>query len=340
MSINNRSFKTLAGIAGIMIAAMALSGCAQKVRTNAALDEAKAAYQAAQANPTVMRSAPLELKKAEMALTKAEETFQQKGELAIVEHQAYLSKQHSAIAQEIGNQKMAEAAIEQASAERNKVLLQARATEADLAQKQAALDKAAALKAQQEASAEKAAALKAMEEAQAQKAAAEKAAMDAETQRLAAEKAMAEATAAQEKAAKLEQEIADLQAVKADRGLVMTLGDVVFDVNKADLKPGGVVTVDKLAAFLAEYPTRRVMIEGFTDSTGSAEYNQGLSERRALAVRKALLDKGIESTRVDLRGYGEEFPVATNATAAGRQMNRRVEIIISDEAGVIPARTK
>lgn len=326
MSINNRRFKTFAGIAGIMIAALALSGCAQKVMTNPAVDEAKAAYQAAQANPTVMRSAPLELKKAEMALTKAEETFQQKGDLAVVEHQAYLSKQHSAIAQEIGNQKMAEAAVEQASAERNKVLLEARATEATLAQKQAA--------------AEKAAAIKAMEEAQAQKAAAEKASMEAAEQRMAAEKAMAEATAAQETTAKLQQEISELQAVKADRGLVMTLGDVVFDVNKADLKPGGLVTVEKLAAFLAEYPTRRVMIEGFTDSTGSAEYNQGLSERRALAVRKALLDKGIESTRVDLRGYGEEFPVATNATAAGRQMNRRVEIIISDEAGVIPARTK
>ena len=179
-----------------------------------------------------------------------------------------------------------------------------------------------------------------MEEAQAQKVVAEKASMEAAEQRMAAEKAMAEATAAQETTAKLQQEISELQAVKADRGLVMTLGDVVFDVNKADLKPGGLVTVEKLAAFLAEYPTRRVMIEGFTDSTGSAEYNQGLSERRALAVRKALLDKGIESTRVDLRGYGEEFPVATNATAAGRQMNRRVEIIISDEAGVIPARTK
>jgi outer membrane protein OmpA-like peptidoglycan-associated protein len=326
MSNKNCRIKIFYGIAGLIMAALALSGCAQKMTSNTALDEAKIAYQAAQANPTVMRSAPLELKKAEMALTKAEETFQKNGELAVVEHQAYLSKQHSAIAQEIGNQKMAEAAIEQASAERNKVLLEARATEATLAQKQAA--------------AEKAAAMKAMEEAQAQKAAAEKASMEAAEQRMAAEKAMAEALAAQEKAGKLEQEIAELQAVKADRGLVMTLGDVVFDVNKADLKPGGILTVDKLAAFLAEYPTRRVMIEGFTDSTGDADYNQGLSERRALAVRNALLEKDIESTRVDFRGYGEEFPVATNTTAAGRQMNRRVEIIISDEAGVIPVRSK
>ncbi len=298
MSITKNRTKLFFGIAGVMMAAMALSGCAQKVRSNAALDEAKAAYQAAQANPTVMRSAALELKKAEEALTKAEETFQEKGELAVVEHQAYISKQHSAIAQEIANQKIAEDAIAQASAERNKVLLEARDAEISLAQQQT------------------------------------------EAQRAAAEKAMGDVTTAQERAAKLEQEIAELQAVKADRGLVMTLGEVVFDVNKADLKPGGIVTVDKLAAFMKEYPNRRVMIEGFTDSTGTPEYNKGLSERRALAVRNALLDKGVESNRVDIRGYGIEFPVATNATAAGRQMNRRVEIIISDEAGVIPARTK
>jgi outer membrane protein OmpA-like peptidoglycan-associated protein len=298
MSITKNRTKLFFGIAGVMMAAMALSGCAQKVRSNAALDEAKAAYQAAQANPTVMRSAALELKKAEEALTKAEETFQEKGELAVVEHQAYISKQHSAIAQEIANQKIAEDAIAQASAERNKVLLEARDAEISLAQQQT------------------------------------------EAQRAAAEKAMGDVTTAQERAAKLEQEIAELQAVKADRGLVMTLGEVVFDVNKADLKPGGIATVDKLAAFMKEYPNRRVMIEGFTDSTGTPEYNKGLSERRALAVRNALLDKGVESNRVDIRGYGIEFPVATNATAAGRQMNRRVEIIISDEAGVIPARTK
>lgn len=305
-------FKCFTGLTGMALAVLALSGCAQKMTTNAALEEAKVAYKATQANPTVMRSALLELKKAEMALSEAERVFQQNGDQAVVEHHAYLSKQHSAIAQEIGNQKMAEAAVEQASAERNKVLLEARSTEAIFAEKRARAEKEAALKAL----------------------------LEAEAQKAAAEKAMAEAVAAREKASKLEQEIAELQAVKADRGLVMTLGDVVFDLNKADLKPGGVLTVDKLATFLTEYPGRRVMIEGFTDSTGAAEYNQGLSERRALAVRGALIDKGIESMRIHIKGYGEDFPVATNATAAGRQMNRRVEIIISDEAGVIPERTE
>lgn len=305
MSRKTCGIKTISGIAGLMMVAMTLTGCAQKMTSNAALEDAKAAYQAAQANPTVIRNAPLELKKAETALSEAEAIFQRKGEIDQVEHQAYLSKQHTAIAQEIANQKMAQAAIEQASAERNKVLLEARATEATLAQQQAAAEKAAAEKAMAEASL-----------------------------------AQQQAAAAREKAGQLEEKIAELQAVKADRGLVMTLGDVLFDVDKAELKPGGALVVEKLAVFLQEYPARRVMIEGFTDSTGTAEYNQALSERRALAVRKALLDQGIASTRIDFRGYGEEYPVATNANAAGRQLNRRVEIIISDEAGMIPARTE
>ncbi len=295
MSVKTCRFKAFAGITGIMMAAVALWGCAQTMTSNPAVDEAKAAFQAALADPAVVRNAALELKKAETALNRAEQMLQKQGPVVEIEHQAYLSKQHSAIAQEIGSRSLAEAVIEQASAERNKVLLEARSAEAALAQEKAAAEKAAA------------------------------------------EKALAEA---REKAARLEQEIAELQAVKADRGLVMTLGDVLFDVNRAELKPGGILTVDKLAAFLKEYPARRVMIEGFTDSTGTAEYNQGLSERRALAVRQALLDRGIESTRIDFKGYGKEFPVATNATASGRQMNRRVEIIISDEKGVIPARTE
>ncbi|APG29067.1 hypothetical protein A7E78_07905 [Syntrophotalea acetylenivorans] len=305
-------YKVTLGLSGLTMAAVVLAGCAPKMTSNAALEEARTAFQAAQSNPAVVRNASLELKKAQTALDMADQVLQQQGTVAEIEHLAYLAKQRSAIAQEIGNQKMAEAVIAQASAERNKVLLEARGAETALAQQQAAKEKAAALKALQE----------------------------AEMQKAAAEKALAEAIAAQEKAAKLESEIAQLQAVKADRGLVMTLGDVLFDVNKAELKPGGILTIEKLAAFLDEYPARRIMIEGFTDSTGAAEYNQGLSERRALAVRQALLDRGTESVRIEFKGYGEEFPVATNVTAAGRQMNRRVEIIISDEAGVIPARTK
>jgi outer membrane protein OmpA-like peptidoglycan-associated protein len=310
----------------LLTLALSLTACAPTATTNPALDEARAAFQAAQANPTVVRSAPLELKQAEMQLTKADELFQQKEDLAVVEHHAYLSKQYSAIAQEIGNQKIAEAAIAQASEERNRVLLEARTAEATMARQQA--------------EAEKAAAMKAMEELEAQRQAALLAGQDAEAQRLAAEQAMLEARTAQEKAEQLARELADLQAVKAERGMVVTLGAVVFDFDKAALKPAGLVAVDKLAAFMNKYPERRVMVEGFTDSVGSEQYNLRLSERRANAVREALVARGIEANRIETRGYGKAFPVATNATAAGRQLNRRVEIIISDETGKIPPRTR
>jgi outer membrane protein OmpA-like peptidoglycan-associated protein len=96
--------------------------------------------------------------------------------------------------------------------------------------------------------------------------------------------------------------------------------------------------MEKLVAFLKEYPQRKAVVEGFTDSTGSDSHNQELSGRRASAVRSALVDMGIGSERLDAHGYGEAYPVASNGNSGGRQMNRRVEIILSDDSGTIPAR--
>jgi outer membrane protein OmpA-like peptidoglycan-associated protein len=153
--------------------------------------------------------------------------------------------------------------------------------------------------------------------------------------------AMAQNEAMQQRARAddMAQRLAELQAKQTERGLVLTLQDVLFDVGRAELKPGAQRTIDDLAAFMRDYPERRVRIEGFTDSTGSSEYNEQLSESRAHAVRDALLDAGVDSRRIEVRGYGEEYPVASNDTTAGRQLNRRVEVIISDEGGTIPARS-
>ncbi|HMM47286.1 MAG TPA: OmpA family protein [Thiobacillaceae bacterium] len=120
--------------------------------------------------------------------------------------------------------------------------------------------------------------------------------------------------------------------------MVITLGDVLFSVNRAELSAGGMRNVRKLADFLKQYPQRKVMIEGHTDSNGSQTLNQGLSERRADAVRMALVDMGIDSSRIQTRGYASAYPVANNQTAAGRQLNRRVEIILSDDNGNIVPR--
>lgn len=147
-----------------------------------------------------------------------------------------------------------------------------------------------------------------------------------------------EAANARQEAEELRRQMKAMQAEQTDRGMVLTLGDVLFDLNQAELKPSGEETVERLADFMSEYENRRVRVEGYTDSTGEASYNQGLSERRAEAVGNALTRMGISRARVETVGIGEEYPVASNDTAAGRQQNRRVEIVISDQEGNIKPR--
>jgi outer membrane protein OmpA-like peptidoglycan-associated protein len=137
-----------------------------------------------------------------------------------------------------------------------------------------------------------------------------------------------EAKTAKAQADMLAQELADLKAQKTDRGFVLTLGDVLFATGKADLMPGAQKANDQLAAFLHKYPTKTVSVEGHTDSMGSEQYNIMLSQNRALSVRSAIMARGINSDRITAKGLGELYPVASNDTSAGRQQNRRVEILI------------
>ncbi|HXJ08877.1 MAG TPA: OmpA family protein [Burkholderiales bacterium] len=152
------------------------------------------------------------------------------------------------------------------------------------------------------------------------------------------EASMRQAQDADARSRQLEGQLKELDAKKTSRGLVITLGDVLFDTGQTQMKAGGMRAVQKLADVLKEYPQRAVLVEGFTDSTGGSEYNQGLSDRRAKAVRTALLESGVSADRITDRGYGEAFPVASNATASGRQLNRRVEIVVSDAGKAIAPR--
>ncbi|MBK8817273.1 MAG: OmpA family protein [Methylococcaceae bacterium] len=151
----------------------------------------------------------------------------------------------------------------------------------------------------------------------------------------------AEADAAKAQVARDQQMIAELLALnaqKTDRGMVITLGDVLFNTDEAQLKPDGLRNVQKLGDFLIKYPQDKVSVEGHTDSVGSNSYNQELSDRRAYSVKTVLTDMGISSDRVATHGYGEKFPVASNNNAESRQLNRRVEIILSDADGKITPR--
>ncbi len=138
--------------------------------------------------------------------------------------------------------------------------------------------------------------------------------------------------------AEQQRQLDELNAKKTDRGMVITLSDVLFNVDKAQLKSSGVRTVQKLADFLSQYPEYKVSVEGHTDSTGSDEHNQDLSERRAGSVQSALINDGIGSDRIAAEGYGEGSPIASNDDAGSRQLNRRVEIILSDANGKIAPR--
>ena len=140
-----------------------------------------------------------------------------------------------------------------------------------------------------------------------------------------------EADAAKMKAQRLQAEIDQLKAKPTERGLVLTLGDVLFATGKAELNPGGANKVQQLAQFLNENKDRRVEIDGYTDSVGKDDYNLDLSQRRANAVQQALVAQGIDASRISTHGYGKEFPVAENNNSGGRQLNRRVEVVIGGE---------
>jgi len=140
-----------------------------------------------------------------------------------------------------------------------------------------------------------------------------------------------------DKSARLQAELDALKAKPTERGLVLTLGDVLFDTGKAQLNSGAARKLDQLAQFLTEHSDRRVQIEGFTDSVGTDSYNLDLSQRRADAVRSALRGRGIDAARITTQGYGKEFAVASNADSGGRQLNRRVEVTIGGENGAVIA---
>ena len=151
--------------------------------------------------------------------------------------------------------------------------------------------------------------------------------------RSAAADAKSNAAAAESDLARARQELQDLQAKQTERGMVMTLSDVLFDTGQATLKPGADRALDRLAQFLKDSPNSAVLIEGHTDSVGGDDYNLGLSQRRAQSVADALSSRGISSDRVQTKGLGKAYPVASNDTQAGRQQNRRVEIVFSDASG-------
>jgi outer membrane protein OmpA-like peptidoglycan-associated protein len=288
----------------------ALQACTSVPLENPNLSAAQAEFKTAQATPEVPALASAELREAQVALDQARAAWATQDKRSEVDHLAYLASKKIAIAQTAASQRQAEKSINEAQGRRQQTLLMARTLEAENAQRDAQAAQRTAAAATQ----------------QAQVAAGQTALarQDAQT---------AEAIAAQ-----LQARLTELDAKQTDRGMVVTIGDLLFDNNSAALKPGAEQNVQRLGAFLKTYPKRNALIEGYTDSVGSTDSIQSLSERRANSVRQALLAVGVTSDRLVTRGYGEAYPVGSNQSADGRLSNRRVEVILSDDSGRTQAR--
>jgi outer membrane protein OmpA-like peptidoglycan-associated protein len=295
------------GVIAAAAMALTLGACSTLQADNPALMDAHAAYNAAASNPLTTEYAGAEMLQAKTALDRADRAYDDHDKPRHVEHLAYEARQHVAIANEVAQRKGAEQSVAEANAERDRIRLDARTREADRAQMNAEV-------AQSQAQAAQGQALIAQREAEAAKAQ--------------AEDAQAAAAQAQVRNSQLVILLQELNAKQTERGMVVTINDVLFDTNRAELKPGAMRSIEKLGALLRDDRSRRVEVNGFTDSTGSQDTNDVLSARRASAVRDALVSQGVTNDRVIARGLGEAYPVASNDTAAGRQMNRRVEIVL------------
>ena len=283
---------------GAASAAVLLSACAMPVKPDGA-DAARADLTALQSDSKLAVLAPVAIQEAETAVRAAEMPTE---DAAAGQQAVYVAQGKVAIARAQAERRLAEDNVKSLGDQRNEIRLDARTREAEIAKAQAEAAGASAMQQQQ-------AALAAQSDAERAKAEAEKAKAEAED---------------------LKRQMTELEAKATDRGMVMTLGDVLFATGKADLKPGAMERLSKLAGFMLKYPDRAVVIEGHTDSVGSAASNQTLSERRSDAVKAYLISQSVPASSVTTIGKGKDVPVAENTTATGRQQNRRVEIIIAN----------
>jgi outer membrane protein OmpA-like peptidoglycan-associated protein len=282
----------------VAIAATLAVGCASVPKKPLGSEQVRAKLTALQSDSALANKAPVAIKDAEMAVREAE--ISQK-DLPLAAHRVYIADRKVDTARALAETRSAEEARAALTEAGEKARLDSRTREADLAKNEALVARA---------------------ESAEQKAAAASARTDADAALLAA-------NASQQQAAELQRQIELLQAKPTDRGLVLTLGDTLFATGKSELKSGATVNLDRIMNFMTEYPKRTAAIEGFTDSMGSDEMNQSLSERRADSVKRYLVGRGVSAERLTSAGRGESSPVADNDSAEGRQQNRRVEIVIS-----------
>jgi outer membrane protein OmpA-like peptidoglycan-associated protein len=298
-------------------AAALLAACSTAPTITPQLEQARDTVSRASSDAAVSRYAALELKKANDTLGRANALSAERESPADIDSTAYVAMQQARTAMTLAKAASDEEAIKSAEAERERARADANADAASRARAAAADARSRAANANAQAAA---------------------ASADANAARAQAQAAQADAATAQAQAAALQQQLSDMQAKRTERGMLVTLGDVLFEFGRAEVKSNAQGSIDKLGAFLNQHPERRILIEGFTDSVGSDSANQALSERRARAVSDSLQRAGVAANRIDVRGYGKRYAVAGNGNASDRALNRRVEVYISDDDR--PVRTR
>lgn len=312
-AIPRSSLQRASALCAALLAAGLLAACASNA-PSPDVERARAAVATAAGDPAVNQYAPLELKEATDALARADRAWADGKELSETSHLAYVARQRAEVAANAARARQLEADLQQAATDTERLRLQARAQEAEARARNAQIAQQQALSAEQRA---------------------QQQAMSAEQR---AAQQQAQAAAAMDRVRALEAQLRDLQAQQTERGLIVTLGDVLFAFNRAELSAQAAPRLDKLADFLRQFPDRKLLIEGYTDSVGGDSYNQSLSERRAQAVGDALVQRGVDTSRITAVGYGKAYPVADNGSPEGRAMNRRVEIVITDDKGNLRGR--
>ena len=294
-----------------------LGGCASTPRSSPELARARDAVQTLSSQPQAMESAEPDLKAARAELSRADDALRNGRPMDEVNQLAYLALRHAESGEARVDAARAQAQVAQATQERQQLLLQAQKREAMAARQEAQSAQQQAQSAQQQA---------------------QSAQQQVESARNEAQQAREQAQAAQQQLASERQQFKQLQqeqlgAQQTDQGMVVSLSNVLFSTGKATLQPGAHLELDRLASYLKAHPRQRVLIEGNTDNTGSAAYNQQLSAARAQAVAQGLELRGVPKDQYQTIGLGEAYPVAANDSAAGRQQNRRVDVVFSNASG-------
>tara|TARA_R110002072_G_scaffold142853_1_gene288524 strand:- start:102419 stop:103390 length:972 start_codon:yes stop_codon:yes gene_type:complete len=320
MNTQNR-FITLAA------AVLLLAACASAPVALDGVDDVRARLTMLRTDPDLANRAEVEIEAAETAVRAAEIPREDR---ALASHLLLIAGQKVEIANAWAQSRLYEDQRASLSERGNAAQLAARTREADMARSDAAVARTQATNAQNDADVSRRATERARDQAIAARDDASAAQSAADVAQDRAAMARSDANVARAETEELQRQIIDLNARMTDRGLVVTLGDVLFETGNAELRGGTPQNLDRLAVFLNQFETRTVQIEGHTDSIGNDSYNLVLSEQRADSVRDYLVRSGVVESRIVTTGLGEALPIASNDSVTGRQQNRRVEVIISD----------